>query len=280
MESPLSRIVVLTGILFLSIPLTGQEIQVKGVDWLKQVSSPITSPTIRQRPVKLSYHLTWKRKIKAGSMDVVIDRAPKDPTLLVGIAKGRTTGVAGKLFPYQFSSNSVLHAESIRPVQFEINEEMRSKKSLQRQLFIDKKVVSLKKTTNKKTNESREKTKNFHFEENLSHDIFSSLLFVRNLQLKTDDEATLIVTAFDHPFLIKFKVLGREPRVLKRKKYNTIKLDVTMVKINDDLTLKPIDKLKGATVWLIDDQDRLPLELQVDLFIGHISAYLSAKKFF
>jgi hypothetical protein len=73
------------------------------------------------------------------------------------------------------------------------------------------------------------------------------------------------------PYLAKVKVLGRE--VHRGRK--CIKLDVGLQKINPDLTLKEYKKLKTATVWLSDDQWRVPVEVSAKVFVGHVKILLT-----
>jgi hypothetical protein len=45
-----------------------------------------------------------------------------------------------------------------------------------------------------------------------------------------------------------------------------------------DLSLKPYKKMKTATLWITDDEDRVPLELRVAAFIGDVRMTLTGQQ--
>ena len=51
-----------------------------------------------------------------------------------------------------------------------------------------------------------------------------------------------------------------------------------MTKIMKDLSLKPYKKMKTSTLWISDDEDRIPLELRVDAFIGDVRMTLTEQR--
>ena len=59
-----------------------------------------------------------------------------------------------------------------------------------------------------------------------------------------------------------------------------IKADLKLWRIDDDdLELKPYSKLKRATAWVSDDQDRLLLKVAADIFVGSVWAELKTVQF-
>jgi hypothetical protein len=65
----------------------------------------------------------------------------------------------------------------------------------------------------------------------------------------------------------------------REKDCDTIRLGVKIRKINKDLTLKDYKKLKAATLWVSEDEYRLPLEIRADIFIGYVAATLVERDF-
>jgi hypothetical protein len=51
-----------------------------------------------------------------------------------------------------------------------------------------------------------------------------------------------------------------------------------MTKIMKDLSLKPYKKMKTSTLWITDDEDRVPLELRVEAFIGDVRMTLTGQQ--
>ncbi len=274
MRSPLCGSIFFLASVFLPGGAGGEEVDLRGTTWFQEVSPLPKAGSGPIRGAKLTYHLTWKRRIKAATAEILIAPAPGNPAIIHGMASGHSDGLAGRLFPYQFRTRSAIGSDSLLPLSFEMLEETRGNRRQHTVRFVENQVQTVKRTTSKKSSETTETKLNFQFEDNLVRDVFSLLLCSRSLPLANEEELTTVVNPVDRPYLVRFRVLGREERRLKGKSYQTIKLDVGVARINDDKTLKQFDKLKGATLWLIDDEERFPLEFKADLFVGHFSAYL------
>ena len=76
------------------------------------------------------------------------------------------------------------------------------------------------------------------------------------------------------PYLTKVKVLGRE----MHRGRKCIKMDVSLQKIDDDMSLKHYKKLKSATLWLSDDTWRVPVEIRAKVFVGDVRVLLTEQK--
>jgi hypothetical protein len=74
-------------------------------------------------------------------------------------------------------------------------------------------------------------------------------------------------------------VAGREKMTAAGREWPAIRCDIKLRSIEKDLTLSPHDKFKRATAWLSDDEDRLLLRIEADVFIGAISAELEKVEF-
>ena len=279
MNSPKSRLAGLLALVLISGFGHSEEIDLKNADWLGEVAGTPTGNFGEIRPVKLTYFMTWKRTIKAATAEIVIDRSPDHPGLIIGTASGRSSGLAASLYPYQFLCHSRLDSDSLEPLSFRMEESTRRNRHLYQVDFQSDSLMTRKKSTSKKTNESSERQKAFQFGEKTVQDCFSVLLSGRRFPLNNHEKVTIIANPIDRPYLIRFTVLGRENRRLKGSNYRTIKLGLFIGRINDDATIKPFDKVSDATLWVIDDSERIPLELTADLFVGHFSAFLADKQY-
>jgi hypothetical protein len=105
-------------------------------------------------------------------------------------------------------------------------------------------------------------------------DAFSIMLFMRSQSLRTGDTITQVIHPFKSPYLANVSVIGRE----KMHGKDAIKLSIALEKIKPDLTLKPYSKMKTATLWISDDQHRIPLELRVAAFIGDVRMTLQKQE--
>lgn len=279
MISLLSRFAGLFCLLLISGFGHSEEIDLTDAEWLGDVARTPTGNFGEIRPVKLTYYLTWKRTIKAATTEIIIDRSPDQPELILGTARGSSSGLAASLFPYDFLCHSKLDSDSLEPLSFRMEESTRRNRHLYQVDFHRDALKTSKKSTSKKTNEISERLKAFQFGDKTVQDCFSVLLSGRRFPLSNNQKVTIIANPIDRPYLIRFTVLGRETRRLKGNNYRTIKLGLFIGRINDDATIKPFDKVSNATLWVIDDTERIPLELTADLFVGHFSAFLADKQY-
>ena len=88
----------------------------------------------------------------------------------------------------------------------------------------------------------------------------------------------MLVTPFNRPYVAWLKVTGRETRKIKGRNYSAIKLDAKIGKVNEDLSLKHYDKVKKTTLWVSNDEYRIPLELQAQISVGFVSARIKDLK--
>ena len=76
------------------------------------------------------------------------------------------------------------------------------------------------------------------------------------------------------PYLSCIKVLGR----YTHRGRKCIKLDISMEKIDDKMQLKAYKKLKSATVWLSDDEWRIPIEIRAAVYVGDVRILLTKQE--
>lgn len=223
------------------------------------------------RPVKLEYTLSWNNRVNAGEFEISVIRRGENSQRFVGDANGRSTGFARVIWPYDFRARSIVDEDSLRPVTFQLTEQERNEQSSYDIIF-DKQRQLYTTTSQKKDEEARTKTSRFKFD--FGQDALSAALYLRSQPLNDGDTIAMVVTPFNKPYYAQFRVVGREARKVKGSKYQTIKLDAVIGKINHDLSLKHYDKVKQTTLWIADDEYRLPLELQSQISLGFVSARL------
>jgi hypothetical protein len=127
----------------------------------------------------------------------------------------------------------------------------------------------------KEGDEAETKRKIYRFDP--IHDILSVALYIRSLELAEGDSVTALVSPFNRPYHAEFTLSGKENRKIGGEKYDTLKYDVVIRKVNHDKTLQPYDKMKKATLWFSDDEYRLPVEIQAEIFIGFVSARVTKR---
>jgi hypothetical protein len=61
--------------------------------------------------------------------------------------------------------------------------------------------------------------------------------------------------------------------------YSTIKLDLKLQRVSKKNELEPHRKFKRATIWISDDNDRLLLRIESQIFVGTVTAELQSVHF-
>jgi len=244
-------------------------------DWLKEVTRLPPGEHANLRPVHLDYTLAWNNRINAGEFQISIDKTGESQTRFVGDASGRSTGFARMLWPYDFRARSLVDETSLRPITFQLREVDRTEESSYDIIFEDERQVF---TTTSKMRDEAARTATNRFSFDFGQDVLSSAFYLRSQSLEPGQEISMVVTPFNKPYLTQFTVIGSEERKIKGKRYRTIKLDAKVGKVNPDFSIKTYEKIKKTTLWVSDDEYRIPLELQSQLSLGFVSARLDDLK--
>jgi hypothetical protein len=75
-------------------------------------------------------------------------------------------------------------------------------------------------------------------------------------------------------YLVRINVIRREKIRWRGQSRNVIRCALEIDWIDKDYSLKPHKKFQRGTVWVSDDDLRLPLRIEVKVFIGHVFAEL------
>lgn len=239
--------------------------------WMEEITRMPPGDHANLRPVKLDYTLSWNNRVNAGKFHIAIERNDEAHTKFVGDATGQSSGFARMLWPYDFRARSVVEEDSLRPVIFQLSEKDRSNVNSYDIIFeSDRQVYTT--TAKKKDEKTITATSGFDFD--FGQDVLSSAFYLRSQPLEQGETINMVVTPFNRPYLTELKVMGPETRKIKGRSYSTIRLDVQVGKINPDLSIKTYDHIKQTSLWVSNDEYRIPLELQAQISVGFISARL------
>lgn len=238
--------------------------------WMTEITRLPPGDHANLRPVKLVYTLSWNNRVNAGKVEISVLKDGTQETKFVGDASGKSTGFARVLWPYDFRARSIVDQNSLRPITFQLTEKERNEQNSYDIIFQDKK--QLFNTTSKKKEASQSAQSSFEFDH--GHDVLSSAFYLRSQPLTPGEKISMVVTPFNKPYLAKFEVIGKEKHKMKGKRYDAIRLDALVGKINPDLSIKKYEKIKQTSLWMTDDAYRIPLELQTHISVGFISARL------
>jgi len=103
-------------------------------------------------------------------------------------------------------------------------------------------------------------------------DIVSGMLFMRSLPLNDGDSIGLLAFPGDSPFLCEVKVEKRETVKVGGKPVKAIKMNFQLQRIDmsHDNQLVAHGKFRSGTVWVSDDENRIPVRAEVQIFIGYV----------
>ncbi|GAB4183676.1 MAG: hypothetical protein Fur0032_24630 [Terrimicrobiaceae bacterium] len=114
-------------------------------------------------------------------------------------------------------------------------------------------------------------------------DIVAAMFFVRSQALEPGDQLRTMAFPGDSAFLVDVQVVKRESIAWKGGRRPAVRLEFRLQKV---LTakgrapeLEAHGKFRKGTVWMSDDDYRIPLRAEVDIFIGFVFAELTSISF-
>jgi hypothetical protein len=222
------------------------------------------------RPLHATYAFSWSG-ITAATADVWFHRGDENAFVLEG--KGRTVGLARVLWRFEVNYRSLAQCQTLRPIEVHQIENIRSKRIETNLKFSDAGVTS----TRIETNRPKSSSKNFALE-NLN-DLHSALLYLRSQSLRDQSVFRLAVYPANSAYVATVTVIGHERIKVRPGTYSAIKLDLRLQRINKKNELEPHRKFKRATAWVSDDNDRLLLRIEGQIFVGTIVTEIQSVHF-
>lgn len=221
--------------------------------------------------MRTTYHFGWSG-FTAGKGDMHFSKVGGKHYQLE--AKGGTTGFARALWKLDATYRGLADAETLRPIESKQVEAYRRKKITTELAFTDSGVSRVR---NEDSKPKDTKPRPFNFP-NL-FDLHSAMLYLRTQPLTDHSVYRIVVYPATSAYLATVTVLGREHVVVHAGAYNAIKCDVQLKRLGKNLELEPHRKFRRATVWISDDQDRIPLRIEAQIFVGTVFADLHAVHF-
>lgn len=104
--------------------------------------------------------------------------------------------------------------------------------------------------------------------------LFAAMCYVRERVAVGGPAVRVLVFPGVSPFLVEARAEGVEERWFGDRRVEALRiaLDIRRVNVRRGNALEPHGKFRSGTVWLTNDDDRLPLRAEVDLFIGYVFA--------
>lgn len=189
----------------------------------------------------------------------------KDRPVFHAIGFGETTGLARWFFKVEDYYESYFDEKTGAPYKFirNINEGGYTK-NIEINFDHEQKTATV-------YDKNKEETNEFQIEPNV-HDLISCFYFLRNQYPKNGlevNEAFDINMFFDNEnYVFRLKFLGKEKIESKFGKVSCLKFRPVVQ------SGRVFKEQESVTLWVSDDNNRLPIRLQADIFIGSIKADL------
>ena len=260
----------LAWILAIGLLATGQAVCADpSPDWIGSLTSDKGPGNFTAPPsMRLSYRFGWSG-IQAATADIHFF-SPTQNTFEVD-ASGATSGFPRTLFRLDVFHQATENKATLMPIHFFQEEKYRQETVKTNVDFEPDYVTGLRE---KIPSDRPSKPNVFKFRP--VFDLTTALLWVRSPPLADGDTESLVVWASNAPYLATVTVVGRDTLKIGGQNQNAIKLDLKLKGIDKKMRLKDHKLFKGGRGWLSDDDKRIPLRLEADIFIGYVFVELES----
>lgn len=220
------------------------------------------------RPIRASYHFGWSG-ITAATGEIHFSKIDKRFQLE---ASGRTIGLVRAWWRMDTTYRGLVDPQTLRPIESKQTETYRKKKILTELAFTNSGVRRTRTDVPGATG-----IKSFNFPNLFNLD--SALLYLRSQPLNSQSVYRVVVYPATSAYLATITVLGRERISVRAGTYNAIKVDLDLKRVAKKMELEPHKKFRRATIWISDDENRIPLRIEAQIFVGSVFAELHALRF-
>ena len=258
-------------ILFLILGVLGHALaSAQSPEWTKELT-PGTAGTQRKvPPCKLTFDVGWSHVMTAGQATLTVREAGD---YWRADATAASTGLARMLWKYDCEMTSIMHRSDLRAHYMQHHETDSAETCRYRVAFEPQRVIT---ETRGQPVKGTATASTIVCPYGPMDDILSVILYLRSQDLKSGRKITRVVQPWDTPYLTTFEVMGRETLVYGGEKRPCLKLGLKIRKIDrSTLALSAYKKMKTATIWVSDDELRVPLEMQASVFVGFMFARLT-----
>ena len=256
-------------LIFLGVPQLG----VLAANWQATLSKEPPGDFPELRPLRVSYVFGWSG-ITAATADVHFTKSAENRFQLEGAA--RTVGFVRALWRFDLNYHALADANTLRPVETNQIENYRAKR-ITTHLTFTSTGVKRARSDNQSTSAGNAKPKEFNFP-NL-FDLHAVMLYLRSQPLRDRSVYRVVVYPATTPYLATVSVVGREKISVRAGTYNAIKLDLRLNRVGKNLELEPHRKFRRASIWVSDDNDRVILRAEAQIFVGSVFAELRSIHF-
>ncbi len=193
--------------------------------------------------------------------------------------EGGTTGVARSLWQISAKHNALMKSPSFKSISFTQTERYAKRAVYTQAVFKPDGLWRKRQVIPDPGKTPRWKLINVE----PVRDIIAAMFFIRSQKLDTGDKVGIVAFPGDSPFLVETEVLAHEQIRIGGQPRKAIKLDFKLQRLvledNEVVRLEPNKKFRSGTVWLSDDDDRVPLRAEVEIFVGYVFGELTELSF-
>lgn len=240
-------------------------------DWRDELKPLPPGPFALPRPQSAIYRFGWGA---ISAAEAAIDFSKPEEGQLQLKVTAKTIGSVRTLWQMDAQHTARCVASTLQPISFEQTEKYRRTSTTTKAQFTPKEVTRVLETT---PATKKPKPKRFKFA-NLV-DMHTALLLVRSQPLAKGDKYSLVVYPDRDAYLARVAVIGPESIKVAGKTYKAHKLQISIQLVTKKRQLEPHPRFKNAYAWVSDDDDRLLLKIQSEVFVGSVWMELQSVKF-
>ena len=259
-SAPHSRAVIFLSLVLL--PLT------TSADWRADVQRLGSGPVPPPPDLTARYVFGWSG-IEAAEAEVTLRRGAEGN--FTGTVQGGTKGPARTLYKLDADYRTEVAGPDFLSRHFTLTERYRSYRVEEKADFRPGGVRAWRESDKKGAKPP--KWKNFYVPG--LRDMAGALLLARSQPLDQGDRISLAVFPGDWMYLARLKVERREKLRWRGEDRKAIRLALEIDRIEKDYSLSPHKKFQHGTIWVSDDDLRIPLRIEVKVFVGHVFAELA-----
>jgi hypothetical protein len=223
------------------------------------------------RPFKGEFRFGWSNLLEAARAQAKLSY---DGDRAIIEVEGGTRGLARTLWRMDARHQAVTEVGDFLPVSFSQTETYAKKKVFTEAVARPDGLWYIRRVPTDPNNKPRWK----RVKVAPVRDIVSGMLFMRTLPLNNGDRIGLLAFPGDSPFLCEVLVEKRETIKAGGKPWKAIKMTFQLQRIDTKHgnQLVAHGKFRKGTVWVSDDENRIPVRAEVEIFVGYVYGELSA----
>ena len=243
-------------------------------DWKDSLTPDTPGPFPHLRPFDAEYRIGWTG-IEAARAHVKISGDAGGNARFSGTCA--TCGLARALWQLDASLNSTSAIDGFKPICSVQNENYESYSILTQIVSRPDGIWCHRENFPPRGNPARWK----RIKISPLRDLFSGALFIRSQSLAPGARVSTVIFPGDCPFLVEISDVAACKIKVDGAVRDSLKFDIKLQRINLKLgvRLEKYGKFHSGTIWLSNDADRIPLRVEINVFVGFIFAELQSIRF-